>query len=1197
MPKKFLDVVSTLSTVHPEQRQHSINALDAFLSVNLEDPSSFPGQTLKDHSEFWQASMKMSQDLFERLINEEQFKEGLKEAQQKAAEQRVLLGLKDSKVDVLVDILKNNEADCRKYIAEKMSLGPLNQILKTDTSTLLQGKSLVIIKTKAARILMAKLIQESKDDKVIGKLLSASDKDAFHIAAKNLGVPEEGVALLGDELQDYQKKKLTETQTRLKKEVEISSHFDTFLKALETQRPRNLNQLLIDASTLKDYLNTNFKKYLDEQAPPITGFTTLADEDVIKARDLLVSKHFIYILSTSSLAIDVKELNKITDKITLDTFIDTHLIELSYIKDALKDALKEGIIEDKVHASKIALLQNWISKIQLADSAQLKKLKATTELKEFRTALEGLGVKPASWVAEKEQQSLATTVKATIEKFQKALEDRIRTFNSERLEQIRDATDLDFFSKSEPWMEAPQMIAIQEKAATQIIVLELNKATRFGGVQHPELIEALKSLPIKKQKELFKNSQSLRLLVTSNDAVQINSLLKDVAKEKVTPEKINKIIKENERVAGFKQIHNGALAAFLIKNTENSLTQVQIMEINEHIAHLNQGNVASVMRSILEAAGLKKAVNPEEEAEIIKCQLQEGKAMLFELYQETKRTEAGKAILTVLLNLEIDAQFKTDDKEKFIDVITIALRKNSVTEFIKELCKSEIILEGSKLEDELKRNLSQNEYWLILMKRNKDLLEKADVPTISLISSELVALRKSHQAFIGSTTSLPKLPEVLELAEDSETPEKENLFDVSGPAFDAYIKTKPAALREEYEYLLDQNNLILDRLQISRSKLNDYINSLPPEPYPKKSIESLRKALNKELASVDKSLAHYRSSQNKVTTMLKEIERVISGKEQYLYKGEGISHSRVSNEGLEELRKNSKDPFSTTPASSLQGSTGVPSEVAEKMKLEGDHKHYVYTVETGVFKDEKQQVASTKGVFIQTFDHESATTSLAKDGTIRKSPTCKVEMVQAPTLSKDPKVKEVPADAKVNFYMDMALTLITANQGKPPTKDNPIRLRGGTPEEMELLWTSLYIICKEKYKYSHAQINNSVKVETGSFNPENVMEKRLLRDPVFRAAPAVDKKVDEATGEVTEKAKNPALYHTVFQAAKDIVDSKLHSVDHIIAGEKHSRETIKTAEKSVEKYKDQIQKLKAVGAPDKVNETGEEPESVSHKQS
>jgi imidazolonepropionase-like amidohydrolase len=142
----------------------------------------------------------------------------------------------------------------------------------------------------------------------------------------------------------------------------------------------------------------------------------------------------------------------------------------------------------------------------------------------------------------------------------------------------------------------------------------------------------------------------------------------------------------------------------------------------------------------------------------------------------------------------------------------------------------------------------------------------------------------------------------------------------------------------------------------------------------------------------------------------------------------------------------------------------------------------------------------------------------------------------------------------------MALALITANGGMPPTKENPIRLRGGTDQQMEALWTAFAVICKEKYKYTHAQITAAVRVETGGFSPDNVMVKRAFREPVFG---------------------NKSQYARVFQGteeAKIAVRAKLDEADKLLSRTEKTIGAVRKSNEAIGGFKGKMQDMKAQDA-------------------
>jgi CHASE3 domain sensor protein len=344
------------------------------------------------------------------------------------------------------------------------------------------------------------------------------------------------------------------------------------------------------------------------------------------------------------------------------------------------------------------------------------------------------------------------------------------------------------------------------------------------------------------------------------------------------------------------------------------------------------------------------------------------------------------------------------------------------------------------------------------------------------------------------------------------------------PAFDEAVRKRPQAIKAEFDELLTKTTAIVDHLEANRKIIQGHLASLattratPADPSIPKSIKKLQSNLEAELKELDEKLGKYKQAKDQIGKMVTEIDRVVSGKREDVYQGLFVKVHRCSAEELDGVRQRAKlVDLAQVPilASAQMGPTA-------KKEIEGTGQYFVHEV---VNRNEKG--ALTKGVFIQSFDGPDSAQTGPKG---ERAPSCKIEVLHSPTLTdknpaaggrdSQPRGAAVTGEDKANFYLNMALAMITANGGKAPTKDNPVRLSGGSKEEMECLWTAFKIIGRDsKLKFGE----DAIKIVSGPFEPSKVkgtfgFTKESAYKTVFEGTAALTTKLKEADEMVTQSA-------------------------------------------------------------------------------
>lgn len=344
--------------------------------------------------------------------------------------------------------------------------------------------------------------------------------------------------------------------------------------------------------------------------------------------------------------------------------------------------------------------------------------------------------------------------------------------------------------------------------------------------------------------------------------------------------------------------------------------------------------------------------------------------------------------------------------------------------------------------------------------------------------------------------------------------------------------------QKEYARLLEQVRLTEAKLERNAARLQECIDQLPQSSqgaHP--AIEAIRGQWLKEQKALDHSIAQYGKLKSKMTSVLQTIENIRLQKELYVYQAEDVTVQPISQADLAQLRKQkNEDKANAGKPRMLTGLTrDTHPPVLEKATLESGQS-ILYTVTTHHDgKKPSEALLAQSRLPSQTLYH-------GKKDQLVKSSGWKVELVQGP----QPKS---PSYEKVNVYMDMALALIQAHGGVP-TKNYPLYLKGGNKQEMELLWTALMILGKEKFHFNQ----DALVVRNVFFEPDEVMKPGLLYGQSFTPN---------------------SCYHRVFSdpEAQVVLKNKLLAADQMIKMQKQM-EGASTDPSSVQRFKEQMSSIK-----------------------
>lgn len=653
--------------------------------------------------------------------------------------------------------------------------------------------------------------------------------------------------------------------------------------------------------------------------------------------------------------------------------------------------------------------------------------------------------------------------------------------DSQKITALAQATKLGDFTKilaeglgytNVDWIDSKDMLTLQQSARNKIFVMRLNQISSLQAAAHPHLLAALAFLPVNRQNELLNNNKvrALRALMDIDDSAQLQRFFNPKTAEEQSI--INALLNENKRLSVFKQLHNAVLAEVLANiQPPVALTGEQIKQINKTLlTSIDDLLTHSVALFGQDSAKVQAAITAK------KTEIEQQRASQQSLYKHYSPTELDglmqQPLVKEILKLRINVSF---EPQAVKELNKLLLQCSSVDDFIKAVNKNAQIVADTDGQGNLIKALSLElnqahyaEMHRIAMLHDPKLKEQA----IAEITNALNTSKKQQKSVFSALSALDSLIE-------------NKLFNGDngslrfGPAFADAVRKRPVAIKTEFDALAQKTTAVINRLTKHKEHIDNYLNSLPANSSPvDKQVEQLRKNLIEELEVLSEKIERYQQARTQINKIVVEVSRVLDNTNMYVYQGNNISHTACSAAELNQLKKSK-----TMPSQDPLGATNSVKNKVALHVLEGKQ-YCMYAV-----THKNEQDVMTKGSFAQSYAlPDKVYVNASNQAT--KIPLCKVELIQplAVAAQNSAGAKLTPAD-QANFYLSMAIALIIANGGKAPTKEQPVRLSGGTNDEMQHLWTAFVIIGEQStLKFGLDEI----KVESGCFDPSKVVSKGIF---------------------------------------------------------------------------------------------------------
>ncbi|KTD46425.1 hypothetical protein [Legionella quateirensis] len=967
----------------------------------------------------------------------------IKTIRQLAAQQRVTLGLNDVEDDVLIQILSNNEDECRAYLASISKLGNLNKahgwkkneepVLappapapadSNKSDDILTANAINEIRNQARDVLLLRFINQSENRAQIVQLLTANDKVSVDSAAIVMGYPDSVAAkgFLNFPLSDHVKDALRGRLTMLK-QAAGKNDFEEYVAGLSSDAI--LRQ--------EDNLQAENDDFFESIPPRIRNNLTLDDMDWAKS---ILGTRFLQVALANSEE-DLLPALKTNTEEELTAVLKNLFANDAYIALAVKGNL--GVL-------KKAMLQSHITSISIKDEKLLKALDKAVGLAEFQKALVAAGITPADWVKD---------------------------------------TDL---KDMKQWVRS------------QIFHNYIDIISQLGAAPHPQLFKAFSELSVEKQRAMLNDPVQNYHVLNAKDVKQLAAHLGADAVG------LAEVVEENKKIAGFQQIHNSVVARILSGFQPSiTLSSAQIDAINNDLDKdatknggrdfedrvLYKGIVDKIKAQcgpvndgvFYKAFGLTKDgaafKNPPSAREDIIVQNRHNQALLnaHALIPPTDKNNR-------LLEKQLLGIFLTLNKNGPIDPTTIVTKFNESKTY-NEFIEGVIPRGNLGLKAQLYSQLSSSTFYEL---KNAVLKNNLTDPSPAVVTRALSDVNSVIESINGRRNVSTKSRAHYKFIEGVEPSHLYN------PSFRGTAQFSAEKMKDKYQALSDDCDLILDQLRRDQKTIEGFFKlkvqfnkGLPADLIAK--VDQLDQKLNEEMAAIKSNLQFYEKIQQKLSGkdgILQAINDAADNKKSYMYHAKGITRRIETREQVEGLTYTSEAPPKNNNG---LDTTGHPGEV-QKLILEDSIPEgkiaVVDYVQTSYKADKVSKSYEIVGRY--TVDLSPPGEMTQKGDQVTKAVGGKFEIEQFPKQTIPVPAKGSPEDerlikAKMEFSLALAADAI-ANLDSPPTKEKPLRLYGDDEEQMRYLWTALIVLGE---KNPHMKITaDTIKLDrfgTNKFDP------------------------------------------------------------------------------------------------------------------
>ena len=1187
-------------------------ALDQMLSLNSNKAADLTA-AFEKHSAFWNTIgiEKAAEDADGFLLDED---DGVTSVHiiQEAVASRVNIGLQGAVESVVLGVLKNNSEECREYLAVVLASSPLKKETLGDRNMLTED-SLRAIQQDIAHDKLCRLVSERLDSAApehLKALVEAQNDESLRRAALTLGFPNDTGQTLFLTFEKWNKEndlKEAFLASYAKKKIEL------YAASLSDGDSATLgNELIKDDLQLKKYIKTTILGLPKETELPVNELARA--KEVLGARVLqaefsltkyLTVDVFNSVQTVSKMSDLLKQSKKISGNlinsvVTESTFPSLQAALLTNLISTMKVDKSAGL-EQITHAANIEDLKHALKSmgVNVGDWIQINQLEgikqaAIKKLNNFRENYSATTSEQIGGIDDKNQLLLLAQT-GDLTQFR------------EKLKQALPETD------GTEWISDKEMVIFKQDACARALLLKMDSLdTTLGQADklHSTLFGELTKRPIEDQIALLEDktkvrvngqtievdNNALRHLMTTTEPTTVSYYLPGC--DGSVP---SSVVEENNRSLLYGQIHNPALASAMAKK-QILIYKERVNLINQKLAEWVPDNdqvdfVDDFLRNeLLFEDDVAKSI--QELTQIQNCVSHQVKTRLLNqiIKNFPSNIKAENSFLNVLKSLkscpEIDKLEKLQEVLKAMDSALLDTSNQNAKTFADQFAvalanKPELV--DKDLVTELTNHYSEEQFTELLDSRRNEILQANLTKTnwefdysgieltkgkwsVSKEEQDARAKRKEeiesrNQAFTSINTEIEQMKALKEplvkvlnqfTKNSSVLPKalgsKDESFNTtehsSSPAFDALIQANSTNMAKQFKALQEDQRFTLEVLLRNQNRLDAIKKSLSKitlSTHDKDGGWIKKRAkdeVTQELEVLKGEIDVCKKALKKINLIVADIDRVQAGKEVFSHQESNKDVSYLTDEELLTKRKSLKrNPSASDPKDALSMSN-TQSSKAILVDMGVDKKHTLTEI--------KSQTEGTVGVYVKSFNASEQTRKITADGSLTRSSGVTIEMLKAPLNNRQQEDKS--PEAIIPMYMAMARDMIEAHGGLP-TKDNPITLRGGTPKQMEYLWTALMISGE-----SQRMDPKAIRIETGGFKPS-----------------AVSKPVMLLPYSNIQKYTKESAYKEIFMNNKELLDRERTKTDTVILDAKAVLKTAKLETGYVTAaYKGQVAEAKTV---------------------
>ncbi|KTD61504.1 hypothetical protein [Legionella spiritensis] len=672
------------------------------------------------------------------------------------------------------------------------------------------------------------------------------------------------------------------------------------------------------------------------------------------------------------------------------------------------------------------------------------------------------------------------------------------------------------------WVNEESRKAIQKLAGAKLFRIKVAEQDVYGAEIRTEILNVLDSLPLDKQQAVLAKPEVLTALMKATEVDHVRKILG------ITNPHAGALVNENRRLALIAQIANAKVAETLANMTPPvTLDKNKVKAINDLILDPNNGlDVLAVapadatkykefldnLSPILAPAVGQPALYTAFHLQTVPAAVYHPDATLRDAINTQHAhnlqlinayrglgpdpdKHAKMSALTAVMRLEKGQVFPNAQVNALLIAFSTA---NNLQELHQNLHGLPAAV-GAVFPADWEKQITNDDFKRYQAAKNNDAWLGA-------------AYNQPNGVMARQKTELNNLVEKVYALQDIEDGMKKELrrlgnltgLDILNPAFMAAAKQKAQQLGGKFQNMADVCDTIVDNLRHQKALYEQHLQAMPSNDEvgalannsQKNAIRKHRSMIENNLKLLESDLQTYERvscvlhgdpnepDQNsfKHKGLLRLVDEVKGKAKETDLVFTAFSNTTYVDYNMEDKKHHMGQEWKpkNTEDDSTVGMVGVDANTSYyEVDPIPAGKFREYTTYSNLLGTERRtgKEVYDRGVFLVEHgkDHMNAKTIDKKQVF---TPATKVTITHFP--------KEDNVNERIKLSMQMATQLL-AGLAKPPSKENPIVLRGSNTEELRHLWTALVVLGENNpgLKFDHS----AIKVVSASFNPENELGK------------------------------------------------------------------------------------------------------------